>query len=125
MARSFSTEGLEAHGEQPSPIDFESEGFDGPAPGNVEAFPRAQLFRVPITETGTAPTPRVNKQYTAVINAAMDVLSARLICLISVVGAVSMFSYAVYDPIPWRTYTVVAYACVVLFPTIYLAIRKG
>ncbi len=112
----FSTEGIE---QQPAAIDYEREGFDGPAPGNVEPFPKAPLFRVPISEQPTA------KRYTAVINAALDVLSARLLGLIAVVGAVVMFAYAVFDPMPWRTYTVVSYACVVLFPTIYLALKKG
>ncbi len=115
----FSTEGID----QPAAIDYEREGFDGPAPGNVEPFPKAPLFRVPISEA--ADDPRKSKQYTGIIKAAMDVLSARLLGLIAVVGAVVMFAYAVFDPMPWRTYTVVSYACVVLFPTIYLALKKG
>jgi len=123
MARNFSIESLE--NAQPAPVDYETEGFDGPQPGNVAPFPKDPLFRAPIADAGAAPEPRVNRQYMSIINAAMDVLSARLICLIAVIGAVIMFGYAVYDPIPWRTYTVVAYACVVLFPTIYLHLRKG
>jgi hypothetical protein len=124
MTNRFSTDGIETHGD-PSPIDFEREGYDGPEPGNVTDFPKAPLFRTPIAESPAAPRPRVNKEYTALINAAMDVLSARLHCLIAVIGAVIMFGYAVYDPIPWRTYTVAAYACVVLFPTIWLQLKKG
>ena len=127
MTNRFSTDGLETHG-QPSAIDYEAEGFDGPDPGNIKPFPKSALFAGPIEDAGAAaprPIPRVNKNYTAVINAAMDVLAARLICLLAVIGAVVMFAYAVYDPIPWRTYTVVAYACVVLFPTIWLHMRKG
>lgn len=121
----FSVEEAAQHG-QPAAIDYEREGYDGPAPGNVATFPRPPLFSAPIAEEAPrASAPRITKEYTGVIKAWIDILSARLICLISVLGAVGMFAYATYDPIPWRTYTVAAYAVVVLFPTIYLAIRKG
>jgi hypothetical protein len=117
----FSVEDAAQHGE---PIDYEREGFDGPAPGNVEPFPKP-LFRAPIQDAGAAPKPRVDKQYTGVIKAWIDILSARLLGLIAVVGAVAMFGYAVFDPIPWRTYTVAAYSIVVLWPIVWLYLKKG
>lgn len=123
MTNRFSIEEL---GAQPAPVDYETEGFDGPAPGNVQPFPKAPLFAQPIAEAApTAPAPRVNKHYTALINAAMDVLSARLLGLLAVIGAVAMFGYAVFDPVPWRTYTVAAYSCVVLWPIVWLYLKKG
>lgn len=122
MTTNFSIEGLN---NDPAPIDYEREGYDGPAPGNVEPFPKQPLFRVPITEDARPANPRASREYVGVIKAAMDVLSARLLGLLAVIGAVGMFAYAVFDPIPWRTYTVVAYALVVLFPTIWLCLRKG
>lgn len=120
MTTNFS---IDALGDQPAAIDYAREGFDGPAPGNVEQFPKQPLFRAPISER--AVDPRTTKQYVGVIKAAMDVLSARLLGLLAVIGAVGMFAYAVFDPIPWRTYTVVSYALVVLFPTIWLYLKKG
>lgn len=119
----FSLEGLN---NDPAPIDYDREGYDGPAPGNVEQFPKQPLsFRVPITEHARPADPRSSGEYVGVIKAALDVLSARMLGLLAVIGAVGMFSFAVYDPIPWRTYTVVAYAVVVLFPTIYLYLKRG
>lgn len=62
---------------------------------------------------------RVSHDYVGLINAAVDIASARLLSLIAVVGAVAMFSYAVIDPNPVRSYTVAAYAGVVLWPLIW------
>lgn len=113
---------------QPSAIDFETEGYDGPAPGD-NVMP---LFRQPIAEVpapvmmpAPRPAPRVNREYIALVNAAMDVLAARLLGLIAVIGAVAMFGFAVFDPVPWRTYTVVSYSVVVLLPIVWLYLRKG
>jgi hypothetical protein len=60
-----------------------------------------------------------------VLSAALDVLSARVLLLIAVIGAVVIFGYSVYDPVPWRTGTAVAYALVVLLPLVVLFYRRG
>jgi hypothetical protein len=98
-----------------------SELYDGPVPGDNVSM----LFEQPPADV-TPPAPRVDRaKYLQMINLALAVLGARLLGLIAVLGAVAMFGYAVYDPIPWRTYTVGAYAAVVLWPIVLLYIRRG
>lgn len=71
-----------------------------------------------------APQAIPHANYTGAISAAIDIVSTRSLGLLSVVGAVAMFGYAVVDPMPWRTYTVGLYAAVVLWPLVYLYLRK-
>lgn len=107
--------------EVPAPVDYETEGYDGPAP-NVTAL-RPPLFREPITEV--TPAPRVNQQYVATINAALDVVSARLPALISTIAACLLWSFAVYDPQMIRTYAALGFSLTVLAPTIVLYLKRG
>lgn len=62
--------------------------------------------------------------YVGALNAAIDLVSARMLGLLAVVGAIAMFGYAVYRPEEWRTYTVGLYAIVVLWPLVYLYLKK-
>lgn len=78
------------------------------------------------SSTNGAVDPRpTSPDYVGTINAAIDVISARLLCLIAVVGAVGMFGWAVVDPLPWRTYTVAAYAVVVIWPLVWQMARNN
>jgi hypothetical protein len=58
------------------------------------------------------------------VAAAVDIVSARSLGLIGVLGAVSMFGYAVIEPTQWRTITAGLYAVVVLWPLVTLYLRK-
>lgn len=68
---------------------------------------------------------KVQPGYLQAVNAALDIAGARVLALLAVIGGISMFLYAVYDPLPWRTYTVAAYSAVVLWPVIWLSWKKG
>lgn len=76
-----------------------------------------------VTNGDTEPKP-TSHNYVSAINAALDIISARLLCLIAVVGALPMFGFAVYDPMPVRSYTVAAYAAVVIWPLVWQMARK-
>ena len=110
----------------------EGELYDGPVPGQPAAAPRpaapppnvhALPPRPPQRPVQVAPA--INPQFIALINSGLNVLATRLLALLAVIGAVAMFGYAVYDPMQWRTYTVVAYAAVVLWPLVYLHLKQG
>src|SRR5262249_13197448 len=58
------------------------------------------------------------------LTAAIDIVSARMLGLLAVIGAIFMFGHATIDPMPWRTYTVGLYAGVVVWPLVYLYLRK-
>jgi hypothetical protein len=77
----------------------------------------------PVQEVATEAS--LNRGYIQALNAALDIASARILGLIAVIGAVLMFGFAVWEPLPWRTYSVVAYAIVVLWPITGLYLKKG
>lgn len=101
----------------------DEEMYDGPMP-NVVAMDRRPLF-APSQPAEPQPPRELRLGYMPMINAALDVLSARLLGLVAVVGAVAMFGYAVVSPDPWRTYTAAAYAVLGLCPVIWLYLRRG
>ena len=105
------------------------ETYDGPNPDNVTAFP-AEVAEKYAAMGGVPPVPppfmvQSRAAYVSTISAALDVLSARLLGAISVIGAVVMFGWAVYDPQPWRLAVVGTYAAVVLWPIVWLYLRRG
>lgn len=71
------------------------------------------------------PPQLLSRDYVAMVNAALAVASTRILSLIAMIGAVSMFAYAVYDPMPVRSYTAGAYAVLVLGPMLWALIKKG
>jgi hypothetical protein len=97
----------------------------------VSQFPD---LNAPIPRIGPVPPPPdvppveapgdLQAGYIRLINMALSVLSLRILAIIALLGAVGMFSATVYDPQPWRVYAVAAYSIVVLWPIIYLYIRK-
>ena len=91
--------------------------YDGPDPNNVTQFPIAPP---------TPPTPVISRAaYVDTITAALNVLSARLLGMIALVGAVVMFGWTVYDPQPWRLAATGTYAAVVLWPVVWVYIKRG
>lgn len=68
-------------------------------------------------------TTQLELGYVRTINIAMSILSLRILAMIALVGAVVMFGYAVMDPVPWRLYSAVSFACVVLWPVVWLYLK--
>jgi hypothetical protein len=94
--------------------------YDGPNP-NVAQFPGTMSVALNVPQ----PTPISRAGYVDTITAALNVLSARLLGMIATLGAVLMFGWAVYDPDPWRLAAVGTYAAVVLWPIVFLYLRRG
>jgi hypothetical protein len=101
-----------------------SEQYDGPDPNVAQFPPRNAPSFTPIT-TDEDRDARKRKDYVAMLAATVDVLAARLLALIAVVGALVMFIWAAYSPIEWRVYVSVCYAVFVLWPMVILHYRKG
>ena len=100
------------------------ETYDGPNPtDNVVQYPHQTIP----TPTLIAPPVPIDSKAGVLdtLTAALQVLSARLLGMIAVVGAVLMFGWAVYDPQPWRLAAVGTYAAVVLWPIVFLYLKRG
>ena len=101
-----------------------SEMYEGADPNVTQLHQRtAPSFAPVVTEEDR--DARKRRDYVAMLAATVDVLAARLLALIAVIGAVVLFIWSVYDPLPWRVYASVSYAVVVLWPLVYLHLRKG
>jgi len=111
------------------------ETYDGPNPDNVTQFP-ANAGAVGVYPpdykpggmlVGLAPPVPIDSKAGVLdtLTAALQVLSARLLGMIAVIGAVLMFGWAVYDPQPWRLAAVGTYAAVVLWPIVFLYLKRG
>lgn len=71
------------------------------------------------------PFPRGDLNRLAIINAALEVLNARLLAILALLGAIAMFGYVVVRPEEWRLYATAVYAAGVLWPMVYLYMKKG
>jgi hypothetical protein len=106
----------------PQTID-PSELYDGPVPdATVMPFPNAHR---PLQWEQPPPDPRLEPAYLATLNAALDIVGARLLGLIALVAACLMWGWAVYDPLPLRTYAALGFSLTVLAPIIMLYWRRG
>lgn len=136
----------------PPPPD-ESEMFDGPVPGRPtqeeidkavalpgeNVFPiRPPLFagKTPIEEIGqTEPQvlarqpddPGVTDQtrYLKTISLALDVLSARLMVLIAMLGGLAIWGVAIVAPSELRLIAAAGFSALVILPAVALHARKG
>lgn len=61
----------------------------------------------------------------SVIAAWKDILNARLLAVVALIGALVIFGGAVYDPLPQRIWGASLYAVGVLWPIMALYFRKG
>jgi hypothetical protein len=86
-------------------------GLNVPQP----SYPQAQL----------SPIAEIKRSYPAVLIAALDVLSARLLGLIAVVAACGIWSFAVWDPNPVRTIAAGLFSVTVLGPIVALYWKAG
>jgi hypothetical protein len=64
-------------------------------------------------------------QYVGVIEAALDIISTRVLALLAELGAIGMWSYTVFDPTTVRTWAALGYSATVLVPMVLLHWRKG
>jgi hypothetical protein len=112
--------------------------YEGPKPGeNVVAMPPPRIVQASpevagqmavslnVPQYGLSPTAQVKKEYPAVLIAALDVLSARLLGLIAVVAACGIWSFAVWDPNPVRTIAAGLFSVTVLGPIVALYWKAG
>lgn len=67
----------------------------------------------------------LSARYVGLIEAAVDVLNARLLALLAVLGAIAIFALAAYDPVPWRLYAGAVYSAGIVWPLVWLYLRKG
>lgn len=103
--------------------------YDGPKPGEVV---RPLVFTKPAELVAPIPpppqvsvAPEVRQGYAALLTAALDVLSARLLGLLAVVAACGMWSYAVWEPNTLRTIAASLFSLTVLLPLIVLYWKAG
>jgi|SRR5215472_12808317 len=97
--------------------------YEGPEPDtNISPFPQSSA-RVTFIE---APSDRrLKPDYVATITAALDILGSRILALICAIAACAMWSWAVYDPQPQRTYAAIAFSLTVFLPAVALYWRRG
>lgn len=67
----------------------------------------------------------LRRDYVAQIRAALDVLSARLLALLAVIGGIGIWSWAVYSPSLWPFIIGCGYSVGVIFPTVWLYKAEG
>lgn len=86
---------------------------------------------IPITVTEVKPLPPppvttadIKKEYPAVLELALDVLSARLLGLIALVTACAIWAFVVFDPIPWRILGAGVFSVLVFGPIMVIYWRR-
>lgn len=65
------------------------------------------------------------EQALAVVHQWRQILNARLLALLALLGAMGVFGYAMLDPSPQRLWLSSLYAAGVLWPSIALYVKKG
>lgn len=100
-------------------MTLEQAGSSSGEPGEV----------VPLRIGAPAETPEqpheLRQQYVATIRAAVDVLNARLLALLALLGALAMWAWCVIDPTPWRFIGCVGFSIGVLWPAIWHSWKRG
>lgn len=67
----------------------------------------------------------LRREAVAQIRVAIDVLNARLLALIAVLGAVAIWAWAVVNPAPWTFATGWGYSLGVIVPIVWLYSKRG
>lgn len=78
-----------------------------------------------IQEREVSSVAELKKSYPAVLTAALDVLSARLLGLLAVIAACLIWGFAIYDPLPLRIAAASLFSVTVLLPLIVLYWKAG
>ena len=61
----------------------------------------------------------------SIIAAWRDILNARLLAVLSLIGTLGGFAFCMGDPSPMRLYGLATYAILCQLPILYLYLRKG
>lgn len=82
---------------------------------------------VPINDIPAPPAPpEVDYSHMiTVISSWVAILNARLLALLALMGALTGFGFAMYDPTPLRLSGLAIYAVLCLWPVMALFLRKG
>ena len=98
-----------------------------PAPSSDSPSETAEVVRLQIAPGADAPEAphELRREYVAAVRAGVDVLNARLLGLIAVLGGVGIWTWAVMAPAPWTFITGCGYSAGVVIPTLWLFGRKG
>lgn len=107
----------------------QEELYDGPKPGGEVAHLAAALVKPIPAHVSPSPevssVPEIKSGYPAVLTAALDILSARLLGLLAVIAACGIWSFAVWDPTMPRTIAASLFSVTVLFPLVMLYWKAG
>lgn len=110
----------------------QDELYDGPRPNGAGQPKPNQRPNLPDPEAILTPIPQKQQRQpapqvseAAVLSAALDVLSARLMGLIAVLAACGMWGWAVYEPEQLRTIAASLFSITVLMPLVYLYAKQG
>lgn len=97
----------------------------GTATENQEAFSlqRSETV-VPLGTQTTGKAPDQSGRILVLISLWADILNARLLALIAVVGALAIWLYTAYDPTVLRLWAAALYS-LVLWPVMWLYAKKG
>lgn len=96
---------------------YPQNGFDHNAP-----------IMQPYQPISAPPPPQKSVDYSQLISIIAtwkDILNARLLAIVALIGALVLFGGAVYDPLPQRIWGASLYAIGVLWPIMALYSRKG
>ena len=99
--------------------EFGEPEFDKPEI-QVPSPPPKRHRRQPRPKT---PDIRMSAEYAAALTMALNILSARLLALLALLGGIMIFGYAAFEPDRWLV--AVSYAVGVLIPAMALSYLKG
>jgi len=102
------------------PPVFEDDLPPPPGPPPAGPLPLVRRKRSPRPKTKDV---RMSADYAAALTLALGVLSARLLALLALLGAIGIFVYAALEPSRWLV--AVSYAAGVLMPALVLSYLKG
>lgn len=106
------------------PALVEDDLYDGPdnvTPITVQAAGAVMAHDDPPRPTGPKPK---SDSYLAAVSAAMDILSYRVILLLSVLVAGGLFGLATWYPDPWRLGAASAFSVIVVAPLTFFYARR-
>lgn len=80
---------------------------------------------VPFPETEQDSTNRMQEYLLQVVNAAVKVLNARLLCILALLGAIAFWAVAMWEPSELRIACGICYSAGVLFPVLKIYGKKS
>lgn len=89
---------------------------------DLEAAPELSM---PTPKASPTTQPIDYSKMISIINTWVDILNARLLAVMALIGALVIFGYAVYDPTNLRLTAGSLYSVGVLWPVMWLFMRKG